>query len=123
MLNLLLLLICLSILLTIPLLGIAMLCQIRISPDAPKQTVSRSRLIGGSYLITLLYHIAAYQGYGGYMLVALIPLSMYFFKFTWIRAMLFSLIGWLVLICATLILSFLIIFNGLKQLSFVETLT
>ncbi|MEC7567326.1 MAG: hypothetical protein VX738_16710 [Planctomycetota bacterium] len=123
MLNLLLLLICVSILLAIPLLGIAMLCHIRISPDAPEQTISRSRLFGGCCLLTLLYHIVAYQGYGGYMLIALIPLSMYILKLTWIRATLFSITAWLVLVCATLLISFLIIFSGLKQLSYLEALT
>ena len=123
MLNLLLLLICGSIFLAVPLLGIAVLCRIRISLDAPEQKQSLLSLYGGCCLLTLLYHIVAYQGYGGYMLIALMPLSMYLFKLTWIRAIIFSVSAWLVLVCTTLIISFMMIFSGVEQLSYLEALS
>jgi hypothetical protein len=57
------------------------------------------------------------------MLIALMPLSMYLFKLTWIRAIIFSVSAWLVLVCTTLIISFVMIFSGVEQLSYLVSLS
>jgi len=62
--------------------------------------------------IAAIYIMTAYQGFGGYLIIVLFPLSMVWLKLRWSRAIVFSLFTWTFLMCVNLLLAFVTIFGG-----------
>jgi hypothetical protein len=105
---------CLAAVLAIPITGIALLCRIRLSPTAahPMSNLSAVKIFSRCVAIAAIYILTAYQGFGGYLIIVLFPLSMVWLKLSWPRAIVFSLFAWTFLMCANLLLAFVTIFGG-----------
>ena len=118
---------CLAAVLAIPITGIALLCRIRLSPTAANVMSNGSNVSNGSDMpnhfsavkifsscmaIAAIYMLTAYQGFGGYLIIVLFPLSMVWLKLSWPRAIVFSLFAWTFLMCTNLLLVFFTIFGG-----------
>ena len=116
---------CVAAVLAIPIMGIASLCRIRLSPttaqvmsngsDMPDH-VSTVKIFSRCLTIASIYIVTAYQGLGGYSIIVLFPLSMIWLKLSWPRAIVFSFFAWTFLMCANLLLAFFTIF-GLQFMS------
>ena len=113
--------ICLAAVLAIPIMGIALLCQIRLSPTAANVGSHRSdmpnhlsavKIFSRCVAMAAIYILTAYQGFGGYLIIVLFPLSMVWLKLSWSRAIVFSLFAWAFLMCVHLLLAFVTIFGG-----------
>jgi|TARA_B110000438_G_scaffold114520_1_gene112251 hypothetical protein len=114
---------CLAVVLAIPITGIALLCRIRLStaakvasdgtdmPDMSNQ-LSVVKISSRCVAIAIIYILTAYQGFGGYFIIVLFPLSMVWLKLSWPRTIVFSLFAWAFLMCANLLLAFFTIFGG-----------
>ncbi len=122
---------CLAAVLAIPITGIALLCRIRMSPTATNvmsngsdgsdmpdlpNHLSAIKIFSRCMAIAAIYILTAYQGYGGYLIIVLFPLSLVWLKLSWPRAIVFSLFAWTFLMCANLLLAFFTIF-GLQFMS------
>jgi hypothetical protein len=115
---------CLAAVLAIPITGIALLCRIRRSPTAANvmsngsdmpdlpNHLSAIKIFSRCLAIAAIYILTAYQGYGGYFIIVLFPLSLVWLKLSWPRAIVFSLFAWTFLMCANLLLAFFTIFSG-----------
>jgi len=112
---------CLAAVLAIPITGIALLCRIRLSPTAAHAMsngsdmpdhLSAVKIFSRCVAIAAIYILTAYQGFGGYLIIVLFPLSMVWLKLSWPRAIVFSLFAWTFLMCANLLLAFFTIFSG-----------
>jgi hypothetical protein len=117
---------CLAVVLAIPITGIALLCRIRLStaakvasdgtdmPDMPDMSnqLSVVKISSRCVAIAIIYILTAYQGFGGYFIIVLFPLSMVWLKLSWPRTIVFSLFAWAFLMCANLLLAFFTIFGG-----------
>jgi hypothetical protein len=115
---------CLAAVLAIPITGIALLCRIRRSPTAANvmsngsdmpdlpNHLSAIKIFSRCLAIAAIYILTAYQGYGGYLIIVLFPLSLVWLKLSWPRAIVFSLFAWTFLMCANLLLAFFTIFSG-----------
>jgi hypothetical protein len=110
---------CLAVLLAIPITGIALLCRIRLSTAAKiasdgtdMNQLSVVKISSRCVAIAIIYILTADQGYGGYFIVVLFPLSMVWLKLSWPRTIVFSLFAWVFLMCANLLIAFLTIFGG-----------
>jgi len=114
---------CLAAVLAIPITGIALLCRIRLSPTVANVMSSSSDGSNGSDMsvvkifsrcmaLAVIYILTAYQGFGGYFIIVLFPLSMVWLKLSWPRTIVFSLSAWAFLMCANLLLAFFTIFGG-----------
>ena len=111
--------------LAIPITGIALLCRIKLSSSATKvisngsdlpDQLSSIKIFIRCLAIAAIYILTAYQGYGGYFIVVLFPLTRFWLKLSWPRAIVFSLFAWTFLMCANLLLAFFAIF-GLQLMS------
>jgi hypothetical protein len=117
---------CLAAVLAIPITGIALLCRIRLSPavaNVMSNSSNSSNSSNGSDMsvvkifsrcmaLAVIYILTAYQGFGGYLIIVLFPLSMVWLKLRWSRAIVFSLFTWTFLMCVNLLLAFVTIFGG-----------
>ena len=103
---------CLAVVLAIPITGIALLCRIRLSPTDMSNHLSAVKIFSRCVAIAIIYILTAYQGFGGYLIVVLFPLSMVWLKLSWPRTIVFSLSTWGFLMCANLLLVFFTIFSG-----------
>ncbi|MGY8733554.1 MAG: hypothetical protein ACKVK0_15550, partial [Pirellulales bacterium] len=107
--------VCLAAVLAIPITGIALLCRIRLSPIAANvmsNHLSAVKIFSRCMAIAAIYIMTAYQGFGGYLIIVLFPLSMVWLKLRWSRAIVFSLFTWTFLMCVNLLLAFVTIFGG-----------
>ncbi len=110
--------------LAIPITGIALLCRIRLSSTAANvasngtkmpdmsNRFSIVKIFSRCVAIAIIYILTAYQGFGGYFIIVLFPLSMVCLKLSWPRTIVFSLSAWIFLMCANLLLAFFTIFGG-----------
>ena len=118
---------CFAAVLAIPITGIALLCRIRLSPIAANvmsndsdisdisvmsNHLSAVKIFSRCMAIAAIYIMTAYQGFGGYLIIVLFPLSMVWLKLCWSRAIVFSLFTWTFLMCVNLLLAFVTIFGG-----------
>ena len=107
--------VCLAAVLAIPITGIALLCRIRLSPIAANvmsNHLAAVKIFSRCMAIAAIYIMTAYQGFGGYLIIVLFPLSMVWLKLRWSRAIVFSLFTWTFLMCVNLLLAFVTIFGG-----------
>jgi len=119
---------CLAAVLAVPITGITLLCRMRLSPTAANvmsngsngsdmpDNLSAVTIFSRCLTIVVIYILTAYQGFGGYLIIVLFPLSMVWLKLSWPRAIVFSLFAWTFLMCANLLLAFFTIF-GLQFMS------
>ena len=103
---------CLAVVLAIPITGITLLCRIRLSSTDMSNHLSAVKIFSRCVAIAVIYILTAYQGFGGYLIVVLFPLSMVWLKLSWPRTIVFSLFTWGFLMCANLLLVFFTIFSG-----------
>lgn len=103
---------CLAVVLAIPITGITLLCRIRLSSTDMSNHLSAVKIFSRCVAIAIIYILTAYQGFGGYLIVVLFPLSMVWLKLSWPRTIVFSLFTWGFLMCANLLLVFFTIFSG-----------
>jgi len=115
---------CLAAVLAVPITGITLLCRMRLSPTAANvmsngsngsdmpDNLSAVTIFSRCLTIVVIYILTAYQGFGGYLIIVLFPLSMVWLKLSWPRAIVFSLFAWTFLMCANLLLVFFTIFGG-----------